>query len=330
MQQGIERFDYFLQQLQTLISKAAQQENPALWLYHNNARTPLFMLEALSKLYIDLHNKKKFTKLKAHFKLLEDALGAIDYYDSLAKELSTNKKIPANIVAFLQAQSSEKIQSLNELLIEKKWIGSEDTRIKKIAEKLAEADWLSPEKEMEAIADFYGKAIYEIIEFTQQNTYNFSNMEEQVHELRRKLRWLSIYPQALRGCVQLSTPTSTPKHLTKYLTKAITTSPFNKMPAMADCNEVLLLDKKYFFALSWMIAELGTLKDKGLKIMAIKEAIQQSTTKKDVAAFKETYTLIGAKEKKLPALLLTASQVAKSFFKEQNLEHLVIGLRKIP
>ena len=47
----------------------------------------LFMLEGLAKLYAEIHNKKKFTKLKVHFKLVEDALGAIDYYDAFANEL---------------------------------------------------------------------------------------------------------------------------------------------------------------------------------------------------------------------------------------------------
>jgi len=85
MKNGPARFDFFLSQLQTLLAKAAKQKNPALWLYQNNARTPLFMLEGLAKMYSGIHNNKKFTKLKEHFKFLEDVLGAIDYYDAFAK-----------------------------------------------------------------------------------------------------------------------------------------------------------------------------------------------------------------------------------------------------
>jgi hypothetical protein len=117
MKNGSQRFEYYLAQLQILLAKAAKQKNPALWLYQNNMRTPLFMLEALAKMYIGIHNKKKFTKLKEHFKLLEDVLGAIDYYDSFAKEFSKNKNIPASVVNYLQAQTREKIQSMNELLM---------------------------------------------------------------------------------------------------------------------------------------------------------------------------------------------------------------------
>ncbi|CAN5643308.1 hypothetical protein BH11BAC3_BH11BAC3_10060 [soil metagenome] len=79
MQKGLTRFEFFLNQLQILLTAAAKEKNPALWLYRNNARTPLFMLEALSKMYADIHNKKRFTKIYDHFKMAEDALGAIDY-----------------------------------------------------------------------------------------------------------------------------------------------------------------------------------------------------------------------------------------------------------
>ena len=116
MKKGPARFVYFLNKLQVLLDNAAKQKNPALWLYSNDARTPLFMLEGLAKLYTQVHNKKKFTKLKEQFKLLEDGLGAIDYYDSFAKEFVKNKKIPAALTNYIQAQSREKVQSLNEIL----------------------------------------------------------------------------------------------------------------------------------------------------------------------------------------------------------------------
>jgi len=50
MYKGEQRFNFFLDQLQSLLANAQNQKNPALWLYSNNARTTLFMLEALAKL----------------------------------------------------------------------------------------------------------------------------------------------------------------------------------------------------------------------------------------------------------------------------------------
>ena len=136
MKNGIIRFNFFLDQLQVLLDKAGKQKNPALWLYQNNARTPIFMLEGLAKLYAGLHNKKKFEKIKAQFKLLEDILGAIDYYDSFAKQFSADKKIPVAITNYMQAQSREKIQSLNEALKEQQWLGAGNKRVNKLRKKL--------------------------------------------------------------------------------------------------------------------------------------------------------------------------------------------------
>lgn len=329
MHKGPQRFEFFLLQLEKVITTAARQKNPALYLYQHDARTPLFMLEGLSKLYIDIHNKKKFTKLKEQFKILEDAIGAIDYYDAVAKNLATNKKVPVTVIEYLQAQTREKIQHLNELLIEQKWTVENNERIAKIRKKLGQADWLKEEDEMNALNDYYGKAIYDIIEFTQSTQYQFTNMELDVHELRRKIRWLSIYPQALQGCVQLYNSKKKLPHLNKYLTKPIVTSPYNKMPDVGDCKYFFMLDKNYFLSLSWMIAELGKLKDNGLQIVAIKEALLQTKGVTEAAALKQVYQVLGTKQLKLNALLKNAEGLCKTYFGEQNLEHLVIGITKI-
>lgn len=329
MKPGLARFEYFLNQLQPILTTAAKQKNPALWLYRNNARTPLFMLEALAKMYAEFHNKKKFSKINDHFKLLEDTLGAIDYYDMIAKDLVNNKKIPVEVINYLQAQSREKIQSLNEILTENDWLLPTKNRFTKIKKKLSEADWLNEADEIKSILDFYGESIYEIVEFTESTNYQFDNMEADVHELRRKLRWLSIYPQALRGAIQLGKGNVIPKHLAKYCTKEITSSPFNKMPEQGMATYTLALEQHYFFALSWMIAELGNLKDSGLHVIAIKEALQQTSTITDEAAFKKTYQLLGVKQPKLEVLLEKAGAICKTYFKEQNLEHLVIGVNRV-
>lgn len=328
MSKGVERFNYFLSELEALIAKADKQKNPALFLYRNNARTPLFMLEALSKLYAELHNKKKFSKLKDHFKLLEDGIGAVDYYDAIARDLKGNKKVPPVIMQYLQAQTREKLQHLNDLLADKKWIDSNNQRIEKIKSKLTSAVWLDEEEELEAIHSFYNKAIEGIIEFTHSTAYHFDNMEEDVHELRRKLRWLSIYPRALQGSIQLAGNNKKNKGLSKYLTEEVINSPFNKMPDAGNKKHFLLLDKNYFLALSWMINELGKLKDSGLQVVAIKEAYLQTGTGTEAGNEKKTYQLLGKKHEKLPDLLNKAEEICRVYFKDQSLEKLVLGIGK--
>lgn len=324
MKNGIIRFNFFLDQLQVLLDKAGKQKNPALWLYQNNARTPIFMLEGLAKLYAGLHNKKKFEKIKAQFKLLEDILGAIDYYDSFAKQFSADKKIPVAITNYMQAQSREKIQSLNEALKEQQWLGAGNKRVNKLRKKLKKADWEKAEDEIKSMSRFYKAAIAEITAFGTQSNFHFSNVEADVHELRRKLRWLSIYPQALRGCIQLRRSKTPPKYLSKYLTRDIITSPFNKMPVAGDNKTLLMLEKDYFFALSWMIAELGKLKDSGLRVIAITEALQQLSSTTKTAALRKAYGITGSAQPTVKQILDKADAICKTYFMEKNLEKLLI------
>ena len=327
MKNGQLRFEFYLNQIEALFLKASKEKNPALWLYQNNARTPLFMLEGLAKMYTSIHNKKKFEKLKAHFKLLEDIIGQIDYYDAFAKEMLADKKIPAVITNYLQAQSREKIQSLNEILVEKDWLGGNNIRINKIKKKLSTADWQNEKDDLKSIQQFYITAINKILGFINEKNFHFTDVENDVHEFRRMLRWLSIYPQALQGCIQLgNSKTAKPKFLSKYLTKAITTSPYNIMPDAADLKYFLIFDQKRFFALSWFIAELGNLKDNGLKVEVIKEAILQTSKTNEKEAIAKAYKLAGSGQKTIPQILVVAEKISNTYCKEKNLESLITGI----
>jgi hypothetical protein len=326
---GLLLFNYQLDKLEHLFNNASRQKNPALWLYQNDARTCLFMLEALGRLYAGITQKKLFIKLEVKFKLLEDVLGAIDYYDVFAKEFAKNKKIPTSITQYIQAQAREKTQQLNEILFEKKWITESTTGIQSIKKKLDDINWIKEKKEIGLIHQFYVQTIEHILAFVNKEDFHFENIESDVHELRRKLRWLSIYPHALRGSIQLSKIKKYPKNISKYLTKEVINSPFNKMPEAGNDRYFLLLDKNYFLALSWLIAELGRLKDSGLRVIVIKEALQQTASLTDDASLKKAYAITGKTQPTIPELLKKSDAVCKTYFKEKNLERLIIGTRKI-
>ncbi len=326
---GAGRFYFYLIQLENLLVQAAAEENPALWFYQNGARTPLFMLEGLSKLYGGLHDKKTFCKIKEHFKLLEDTLGAIDYYDAFAQEFAANAKIPAAVTAYAQTRTRENVQRLNDLLVEEKWLGKDADRTRKIRKQLGKVEWLKEKDEIKAIEGFYKKQIEKIKAFEAIYAGGFTELETQVHTLRRKLRWLSIYPQILRGSIQLSESNAQSDDLKKYLTPEIVNSPFNKMPDAGANKYLLMLDKNRFFALSWMISELGKLKDNGLRIVLLTEAIGQTENLAPAEAEKQAYLLIASDSLKLPGILAKASEICQNFFAERNLDQLLAGIKKV-
>jgi hypothetical protein len=246
-----------------------------------------------------------------------------------------NKKIPAAITNYLQAQSREKIQSLNEMLYENNWLGDNANRIEKIRKKLGEADWQDDKEEIKNIHRFYINAINKILEFINEKDFQFTNVEKDLHEFRRMIRWLSIYPQALRGCIQLSKPKqAVPKYLAKYLTTAVKKSPYNLLPDAGDQKLFLLFDKNRFYALSWLIAELGNLKDNGLRAEVIKEALLQTSSKGGTATNEKNimalaYKLAGPRQKTIQQILDASEKIIKTYCKEKNLESLMLGIAAV-
>ncbi|MBV9214797.1 MAG: hypothetical protein JO053_01365 [Acidobacteria bacterium] len=301
-----------MDKLEAQLLEASNQPDPALWLYQNGARTPLFMLEGLARLYSNLHDKKLFSKVESRAKSLEDALGVMDYYDGFAKEFASDDSISSNIIDFTRSRLTNATGALNALLIKDKWVGPEAQRIRKMRKKLAKVEWLDDKRELKEIESYYLGEVEKINRFAAKYADGFTALESQVHELRRKLRWLSIFPQALRGAIQLTDQPSNEPLLAKYLSPEITDSPFNKMPPAGDNEYILLLNRDNFYALSWMIAELGKLKDSGLRTELLAEAGGASREEKRSEA----------------EILRRSSSITNTYFTEGSLDHLVSGVKK--
>lgn len=326
---GRSRFDFYLDKVENLLKQAAKDKNPALWLYTNDGRTPMFMLEALSRLYANLHNKNKFTKLKEHFKLLEDGMGAIDYYENYAKIFLEHPTVPVHIREYMQGQAREKMQHLNDLLESNGWIGDKAVRLTKIRKKLSEVEWLEAKQEVKAIQSFYKSEIEEIKTMVAASGGKFTEMENQLHEFRRDIRWLSIYPQALRGMIQLTKSDLSDDRTQKYLVDEIVHSKYNVMPDAGENEWFLLLEKNYFFALSWIIAETGKLKDDGLQFFAVTEALQQTESLSHEEGLNKSFEILGTGTDHIKEILQKASVMVSEFMQEENLDKLVYGLAHI-
>lgn len=322
MKAGMSRFDIQLNKVEVLFTEARTQENPALWLFLHDLRTPLFMLEGLAKLYAQLHNKKDFTKLKETLKVLEDILGAIDYYAAFVREFSSNDKIPVALKNYLADKTKEKIAVFNTILKQDKWL--DGSKINEIRKQLGKLDWQNEEQEIKEIKSFYQSQIQKIHEFIDETTFIFDNVESDVHELRRKIRWLSIYPQGLQGVVKLEEIKTINPNLSKYLTEKVINSPFNQLPVSDKLSIFLSLEKSRFLAISWMIAELGRIKDDGLRIKILKDAIQETSFLTDENALIESHRLLGEGYPETSNLLNQAGKVAESFFKDKILDGLVL------
>jgi hypothetical protein len=323
MTKGLGRFEFYLIQLDDLLLKASRTNNPALFLYQNDGRTKIFMLEGLAKLYAGMHDEKKFLKLKERFKQIEDLIGGVDYYDNFAKDFLADDEMPSTIRLFLESKRDEKLAELNSVLLKRKWINHDPLRTKKMRKRLKKMDWVNTEKEIDLIKKFYLKSIKGIINFFAETGFAFTNLEEQMHELRRRLRWLSIYPQALQGAIQLKDSQLKDDVVEKYLTPEIVNSPFNKMPLQGNNPTTLLLEKDYFLALSNIITALGKLKDKGLRVVVTEEAVKATQFVSEEIALQRAFELNKMNADGLKDIMRKAHELCALYFEEKNLDKLI-------
>lgn len=330
MKNGPGRFEYFLKKAEGLMQQAAKEINPALWLYQNDARTIFFMLEALGRLYMKMHNEKKFSNLKEHFKALEDGFGSIDFYESYGKIFAQTPGFPEPVTDYQFAQMREKVQHINDLLQNEEWITEGLPRFKKIRKKLKGADWLSPKEEAKAIKKVYEEETDDIKKFVKAAKGIFTEMESQVHELRRSIRWLSIYPHALQGMIQLTDSEDTRPEVEKYQTPDVTACKYNVMPAAGSNSWFIMLEKKNFYALSWVIEELGKIKDEGLKVFAAVEALQQAANMEYEDAYQKTFELLQLPEDSMKNWLNESSKIINDFTREKILDDLLYCLAHTP
>ncbi len=311
MTPGYKRFDHFLSQLESLMQDAALTDNPALHLYSNDARSILFRLEALGRIYAEIHNANRFSKLTARFKLLEDLLGDIDHYDTFLKA-SRDKNNDDS--AYFNERMQEGIISLNRLLDDDGWLSGKRSR--KIRKKLEDADWKSPEAESRKVREVYSDEIIKIRKFYNDCSKPFTDIEEEVHELRRDLRWLSIYPHALLDLFILKDDPVAVSDPTIETGPELRNSPFLVLPE-TDTSYPIHINKENFVLLSWIIGRLGDLKDVALAIFAEKEAKEGNVP---------TAFILAPGEKdhdKLSGILGEATTACERYFSGRSLENLL-------
>jgi len=320
---GKSRFITYLNKIHEILDKAGSAENPAQLVYEEDIRTPLFMLEGLSRLYKKITDHKKLKKLNELFKDMEDRLGEIDFYDGFYKEFKNEKNIPESLINYLKEKKERKLDDLKDFLKDEKWISKNQKRLLQIMKELDEVKWLDEKNDSLAILDVYQEDIKKVVKKYKRKSFKFCDIENDVHELRRQLRWLSIYPQALGGLMQLKTEGEPQEFLMKYLTPEIINSPFNVMPDGSQLQYHIMLHKNYFYALSWIIAELGILKDSGLRIKILEESISDVyKTKEDVEQL--VYSICKENQLTIPQILQQAEKVSATFFSE-NILHNILG-----
>ncbi len=316
---GYSRFIVQLSKLYYSLSNSAQKEDPASFLFDPVVRQNFFYLEALSRIYRKIHDRKMFDLLRNEFKMVEDQLGKIDFYDGWVKEFSQQKNFPPELNDYFNSHRESELENFRKLLEAKNWINNDYEMVRNILSDLSSAAWMNAADDRRAIAVFLDDELDDLKDDYEENRFDFNNIEEGVHEFRRQLRWFSIYAQALDGLIQLKNSEEEENDLKKYLTAEVLNSPYNSLPVPKQGIIPLYIRAPEFYALSWMVNELGNLKDDGLRFNALWEAVEATHEFSEEDAEAYISSLAGRETLSLEEIPQIVAKMCNEFMHEDDI-----------
>jgi hypothetical protein len=320
-----QRFDIHLRKLKPLLKNAADHYNPALSLYMEDARTSFFQLEGLSRIYCNVQGKSFFEKLLTKVKNVEDALGLVDYYAVFYKAFKDEKIIPDYIKEITFKLYKDACKKSNDILHADGWL--DGSRLKKIDQKLKDIDWLKTEEEIAEIGKYIHGEIKDVEDFIKIALDNLDDIEYDIHEARRKIRWISIYAQVMNGGVMLHGDGKMDVALKKYQTDDVKNSPFNVLPFTPKGVEPILFSKAHFYAVSHIIKALSKIKDVGLKHHLIIDIIQSHNICSREEATIQCKKILGKEYKSNDSLLKDAEIILKTCIDDAVMSGLIKNIK---
>ncbi|MBL7909943.1 MAG: hypothetical protein JNJ41_02665 [Bacteroidia bacterium] len=310
-------FQIYCKQIEVLFKKAKTNSNPAMFLYKNKARMSLFMAESILRVSNKLFEDKEIKDWHATIKKLEDYLGELDHYLVLLANFSKLKTIHIQQLEYISKKLEKTIDKLNSKL-QKHDFYLEDLKKMGAGFKINFNDKNLILKLHEEIRS----ELKESCDFFDQYPKEFDDMEEQVHELRRKLRWISIYGESFQGLIVLKDVKEKYNWEKEFITANELKNPFNKLPVKKNLVDHIDLNKKAFYALSYVIDNLGKIKDKGLALEVLEKSIRKTNTEKGINSAILASKQLNAKYTHA-SLLKEAHSLLKTYYKKHKLHEIL-------
>ncbi len=232
-------------------------------------RRHAFMLEGLLRLY--KRKYPKFEKRLEKIKALEDQLGACDYWHALLHD-AVEVNLDLSAQRYIEGQlRKEQISILR--LIQQKWsLKAEKNSLKKFRARIEKEEWPSNKGDAQFLAKELRRCAMKISELD----LDMNQLEEGIHELRRQIRWLSIYFFALRGFVRLDPRLNPIPEYEALLSSPIASHPYARLPVDDIDNQTRSISKSLYLRLTEAIDHLGRIKDQGQRVEGLANALVQS------------------------------------------------------
>ena len=274
-----ERLLTWAAKIQALVGQGGSPKAIAGRMMDNDIRRQVFLLEGGLKFY-----KKRYPQLdgqKRVAKSLEDHLGWVSGARDM-HALAVEKRAPSAVVAVLKRHVEEKEAAL-EALVAQQWSPDEDGQvpaIRDLLQTLSETPWDDYQTDKAYCRKELRRRLGKIQEMSElspsEGGYDMKQLQGDtgLHELRRNLRWMPIYAEALDGAVQLDAKRNPSKHYKKALGTALADSKYVRLPDADHELDPIAISKSLYVANMQLVRDFGALKDGGEAIEELALAYQ--------------------------------------------------------
>jgi hypothetical protein len=277
---GLQIFDYELSRLGNFMGSMEGKDNNQKidFILAQDGRTAFFRLQAAARVFQD-RDPKYFDGMRAVFKSSEDAIGKVDLAKTLKDTAATIQD--AELVKYfsLQEQAARKdlIDNLGDL-------GLLDTPAEAIAhwkKSLDKSDkrWQSGKEDKDFLISYMSKYAKELQEKTEKMKFDKADIEEGYHELRRRIRWVTIQVSAFEGLVVYADVAALkPKVQTWFdeMSKANADLLTNKYIQFkpAKIAKPMVIPQREFAMLGNLVTQIGTSKNSAEAQIYFREALE--------------------------------------------------------
>lgn len=220
-----------------------------------SGRGRLFALEGLARLYRGQH-PEPIGELKKEAKWLEDRVGRLV---DLGEHVEYAKKVGAKraTIKYLEEERDKYREILAGKLEKKGWVGGEQSLVDRWTNQVRETKWETKEDDRQYV-------LQQLIDLTQElrkEEWDIRDLQNGLHDFRRRVRWMTIYLMALDGMAQFDGRPL--ENLTKILKDPVTKSPYANLAKNRREKFPILIPREVFLELIKAIERLGFAKDTG-------------------------------------------------------------------
>jgi len=313
-ERAFERFVYLFMPLQAILTSDRDPDKVAKILILPDSRRMIFEVEALARLYRRV-DEERFDAIRTTIKRIEDAVSALEA-DTKFLEFATAIHATQPVLDQMTKVANQSHQSLKNI-VKANWTPDNRGRIPAIAEFFEQAfkdqnELNLNKRDRREISD----AMIDELKKFRDDDLDISDLEQGLHELRRRLRWIAYYVNALDGVFTLTLDRgqSTIQEYNDMIKNPTwNDTPYLKFDQSGRESSSIALSRPYFVAASKFVDDLGTIKDIAEYYIATEDAYLKLNLASSRVHARDIVTKL-AKAAKPPKPLYPDFQPAKTIY----------------